>query len=132
MVNLQRFPAREVETPSAQGSHAGTEKIAAIVPCYRVREQILTVLEKIGHEVAAIYVVDDACPESTGEFVEAAVHDPRVKVLYHAKNRGVGGAVLTGYAAALADGATICVKLDGDGQMDPAFLRVLVGPIVPG
>jgi glycosyltransferase involved in cell wall biosynthesis len=44
----------------------------------------------------------------------------------------VGGALVTGYRAALAEGADIVVKVDGDGQMDPAFLPTLVRPIVAG
>ena len=40
-------------------------RIAVVIPCYRVRAHILGVLEGIGAEVAAIYVVDDACPEAS-------------------------------------------------------------------
>jgi len=104
--------------------------IAVVVPCYRVRKQILGVLGAIGSECAAIYVVDDACPEGSGELVEAECNDPRVRVLRNASNQGVGGATLTGYRAALADGADIIVKLDGDGQMDPSWIPRLVRPIL--
>jgi glycosyltransferase involved in cell wall biosynthesis len=45
---------------------------------------------------------------------------------------GVGGAVKTGYHKALEDGADIVVKLDGDGQMDPALISRLVDPILKG
>jgi glycosyltransferase involved in cell wall biosynthesis len=53
-------------------------------------------------------------------------------VLRHERNEGVGGATLTGYRAALADGATVIVRLDGDGQMDPALIPRLVRPILEG
>ena len=79
---------------------------------------------------ATVYVVDDACPENTAAFVEAA--HPGVHVLRHATNRGVGAAMLTGYQAALAHGHTILVKMDGDGQMDPAWLETLLAPIRQG
>lgn len=105
-------------------------KVAAIVPCYKVRNQILNLLSAFGSEVRNIFVVDDCCPEGTGDFVEANCGDPRVVVLRHAKNLGVGGATLTGYRAALSAGADIAVKIDGDGQMDPAFIPVLVAPLV--
>ena len=107
-------------------------RIAAVIPCYSVRQQILDVIEGIGDRAAAIYVVDDGCPEGSGKHVEAHCRDRRVRVIYHAQNRGVGAAVITGYRAALEDGADIIVKLDGDGQMDPADLSRVVAPIVDG
>jgi dolichol-phosphate mannosyltransferase len=107
-------------------------EIAVVVPCYRARAQVLGVLARIGPECRAIYVVDDACPEESGKWVEAQCRDPRVHVLYHPENRGVGGATITGYRAALAAGAEILVKLDADGQMDPALIPTLVAPIRVG
>ncbi|MEE8395437.1 MAG: glycosyltransferase family 2 protein [bacterium] len=106
--------------------------IAVVIPCYKVLAQIDQVLAGIGTQVARIYVVDDACPERTGEHVQQTATDPRVKVLFHEENKGVGGAMVTGYKAALAGGATIVVKLDGDNQMDPAQLDRFVLPIQQG
>ncbi len=106
--------------------------IAVVIPCHRVKKTILGVLKAIGPECAAIFVVDDCCPEGSGDLVEAECHDERVRVLRHETNRGVGGATLTGYRAALAAGAEIIVKLDGDGQMDPALISRLVEPIRRG
>ncbi len=106
--------------------------VAVVVPCHRVRDQILPLLARIGPEVAHIFVVDDACPEGSGAHVLAGCHDPRVVVLVHERNQGVGGAVITGYQRALAVGAKAVVKLDGDGQMDPALIPQLVAPIAQG
>jgi glycosyltransferase involved in cell wall biosynthesis len=106
--------------------------ISVVIPCFRVSKQILAVLAAIPAECDAVYVVDDACPEGSGDTVEAECHDRRVRVLRHEQNQGVGGATLTGYRAALADGATIIVKLDGDGQMDPALIPRLLQPILAG
>jgi glycosyltransferase involved in cell wall biosynthesis len=110
------------------GSHAG--RIAVVIPCYRVREQILSVLQRIGPDVDDVFVVDDACPEGSGAYVLAACADPRVTVLFHEKNQGVGGAVMTGYCYAVESGAQIVVRLDGDGQMDPKLIPYFVAPIV--
>jgi dolichol-phosphate mannosyltransferase len=107
-------------------------KVAVVIPCHRERARILGVLEGIGSEVAAVYVVDDACPERTGDHVEARCGDPRVRVLRHAAQQGVGGATLTGYHQAIADGADVIVKLDGDGQMDAALIPKLVAPVAGG
>src|SRR5262245_37012354 len=107
-------------------------RVAVITPCYRVSEKILDVLHRIGPEVTAVYVVDDACPEGSGQIVRSQVKDSRVHVIRHPVNRGVGAATLTGMTAACADSAEILVKLDGDGQMDPAIIPRLVEPIVQG
>lgn len=107
-------------------------RIAVVIPCYRVRSHILQVLDAIGDECAAIFVVDDGCPEGSGKLVEEGCRDPRVRVIRHDTNRGVGAAVITGYQAAIADGADVIVKVDGDGQMDPADLPKIVAPIVEG
>ncbi len=107
-------------------------RIAVIIPCYRVTAHILSVLAAIGDDVSRIFVVDDCCPEQSGRLVEAQCHDPRVTVIYNAMNLGVGGAVMAGYRAAIAAGCDILVKIDGDGQMDPAILGRIVSPIVSG
>lgn len=107
-------------------------RIAVVVPCYRVGGKVLDVLARIGHECQRIYVVDDACPDGTGDLVARNCTDSRVVVLRNEVNLGVGGATITGYQRALADGADIIVKLDGDGQMDPALIPRLVSPIVRG
>lgn len=108
------------------------KSIAVIVPAYRVRGQILAVLAGIGPEADAIFVVDDGCPDGSGRLVAEQAADPRVKVLYHDANRGVGAAVVTGMQAALEWGAECLVKIDGDGQHDPALLPVLASPVVTG
>lgn len=116
---------------SAPGA-AASPRVAVVVPCYRAGERVMQVLARIGPEVGWIFVVDDACPDHTGEQVEAASMDPRVRVLRHAENQGVGGATLTGYRAALASPADVVVKLDGDGQMDPGLIPQLTSPVLAG
>jgi dolichol-phosphate mannosyltransferase len=107
-------------------------KIAVVIPCYEVKSHIIGVISGIGKEVSGIYVVDDACPESTGKFVAGQIKDKRVKVIFHDENQGVGGAVITGYRAALADGFEVIVKVDGDGQMFGSDIPMLVRPILLG
>ncbi len=106
--------------------------IVVVIPCYRVKDFILTVISGIGPECDRIYVVDDCCPEGTGKHVEAECRDQRVRVLFHEANLGVGGATLSGYRAAISDGAAAVVKLDGDGQMDPRMIPRLLRPILEG
>ncbi|MBH1976904.1 MAG: glycosyltransferase family 2 protein [Comamonadaceae bacterium] len=106
--------------------------IAVVIPCYRVTAHVLQVIAAIGPEVHRIYVIDDACPDGSGNLVESACQDTRVRVLRHAANKGVGGAVITGYRAALDEGMDIIVKIDGDGQMHPRLLPYFVAPIARG
>ncbi len=107
-------------------------QIAVVVPCYKVRNHILDVITSIGSEIACIYVIDDCCPEGSGDFVETNCKDLRVVVIRHVKNQGVGGAVLTGYSAAIDGGADVIVKIDGDGQMDPKLIPDFIDPIIAG
>ncbi|MBN2578380.1 MAG: glycosyltransferase family 2 protein [Pirellulales bacterium] len=106
-------------------------RIAVVIPCYRVADRIEGVLRQIGPEVWRIYCIDDGCPELSGQAAErAAVQDPRIRVLRHPENRGVGAAVVTGYRQALRDRADVIVKIDGDGQMDPRLIPQMVAPIL--
>ncbi|WP_426787282.1 glycosyltransferase [Xanthomonas campestris] len=107
-------------------------RLAVVIPCYRVRTKVLDVLASIPAQVERIYVVDDHCPDASGTWVEEGCADPRVVVCRNPFNLGVGGATITGYRAAVADGMEIIVKMDGDGQMDPDALPELIGPIVRG
>lgn len=77
-------------------------------------------------------MVDDCCPEQSGLFVQSQCNDPRVTLIFHPSNQGVGGAVVTAYRQALIDNMDIVVKIDGDGQMDPALLPLFIEPIVQG
>jgi dolichol-phosphate mannosyltransferase len=117
---------------SLYGSHSRLA-VAVVVPCYRVeRRHIRAVIEGLRRRVDHVYVIDDACPNQTGAFVQKTWNDGFVTVLFHEENQGVGGAVVTGYRRALADGYDIVVKMDGDNQMDPALLPALLQPLLLG
>jgi dolichol-phosphate mannosyltransferase len=108
------------------------KKIAVIIPTFKARNHILGVISEIGQDVARIYVVDDCCPDGSGDFVSENCQDDRVSVIKHSKNQGVGGAVMTGYSAAIEDDMDIMVKIDSDGQMDPALIMNFIDPILNG
>lgn len=108
------------------------KSVAVVIPCYRVRKHILEVIRAIGPEVQTIYVVDDACPQKTGEHVAQECSDSRVRVLTHEINCGVGGATITGYRQAIKDRVDVVVKIDGDGQMNPSHIATLISPIING
>ena len=79
----------------------------------------------------AVWIMDDCSPDRTAELVQTC-NDPRVYLVSHEKNQGVGGAVITGYFKAVELGAKIIVKMDSDDQMDPAYLISLIAPILTG
>jgi len=123
--------SKSLEAPK-NGKEPASHSISAVIPCHRETDHILGVISGIGSEVSRIFVIDDACPDQTGAFVRDNCTDGRVEVIVQSRNTGVGGATVAGYRAALAAGANIIVKLDGDGQMDPALIPKLVEPLVAG
>jgi glycosyltransferase involved in cell wall biosynthesis len=109
-----------------------TTAVAVVIPCFKVARHIESVVADLLGRVKHIYVVDDACPQGSGAIVEKRFGVDGVTVLRHATNGGVGAAMVTGYRAALADGCTIVVKMDGDGQMDVEALPSLLAPLLRG
>lgn len=106
-------------------------RVAVIVPCYREARLIGRMLQRVPPFVDAIYVVDDASPDDTVATVRA-LDLPRVQLLHHPENRGVGAAIATGYRAALEAGDEFLVVMAGDDQMDPRDLPSLLEPLHRG
>ena len=121
-------PASSAERPAS----AQTGFVAVVIPCYRVLDHVTRVISRIGSDVDRIYCVDDGCPDRSGDHIEETCSDARVVVLRNEKNLGVGGAMITGFRRALADGARVVVKVDGDGQMDPTLIPRFLRPILVG
>ena len=107
-------------------------RICVVIPAYRVKSHLLGVVNSIGPEVTNIIVVDDACPEKSGEYLALHSTDPRIEIVFHKVNLGVGGAVKAGYARALELQSNVVVKIDGDGQMDPSKIHEIILPILEG
>ncbi|MBI5952130.1 MAG: glycosyltransferase family 2 protein [Chloroflexi bacterium] len=107
--------------------------IAAVIPAYNVEKDLESVLRGLPPYIKHVIVVDDASPDASGEAAAAAAKtDGRIILVRHAKNQGVGGAMVSGFRKALELGAQVVVKLDGDGQMDPKHIPALVMPLIQG
>ena len=107
--------------------------IATVIPAYQVEKNIESVIHGIPHYIKYIIVVEDASPDSCADLVIAAAKkDRRITLIRHEKNQGVGGATITGFRKAIELGAQIIIKLDGDGQMDPAHIPALITPLIEG
>lgn len=106
-------------------------RVVAIIPAYKVKNQILEVVDKALDYVDQVLVIDDFCPEGSGQIVQKAhVDNGKVRVLFHERNLGVGGAVKSGFRWALDSRFDVIVKIDGDGQMDPSLVPKLIEPIL--
>ena len=81
--------------------------------------------------VDRVFVVDDASSDGTAETARAS-GDPRIEVISHERNQGVGAAIVTGYRRALDDGIDVTCVMAGDNQMDPADLEAIAGPVARG
>ena len=112
--------------------------VVVVVPAWEEAPRIGRVLRTMPPEVDAIIVVDDASTDGTAEVARAdadARGDARVEIVRHARNRGVGAAIVTGYRRAMEQGGSprdAFVVMAGDGQMDPADLPALVAAIARG
>jgi dolichol-phosphate mannosyltransferase len=97
--------------------------ICCVVPAYRARRSICDVVRNALRYADAVIVVDDRCPEGSGEAVSQAFRGhPSVHVIARETNGGVGAATKTGLEKALELGADVIVKIDADGQMDVSYI----------
>jgi dolichol-phosphate mannosyltransferase len=101
--------------------------ICCVISAYKARASVCVVVRKALAFVDIAIVIDDACPEHSGDAVQAEfASDERVIVLRHAENGGVGRATKTGFAKALELEASIVIKIDGDDQMDVSYIPGIV------
>jgi glycosyltransferase involved in cell wall biosynthesis len=105
--------------------------VAVVVPAYDEEKLLPEVLRGMPDFVDRVYVVDDASRDATPEKARKA-SDHRVQLIEHTKNRGVGAAIVTGYAKAVADRMDVTCVMAADNQMPPDDLRAIAQPVVDG
>jgi len=106
-------------------------EIGVVVPAYNEERLIAQTLAGIPSYVDRIIVVDDHSRDATPEIVRRiGVEDERVIYIRHEENRGVGGAISTGYIWCRKNNVDIAVVMAGDNQMDPDDLLHLLDPVV--
>src|ERR671926_559473 len=104
------------------------KSVAVVVPAHDEEGLIGATLQGIPGFVDRIFVVDDASTDATADRARS-VGDPRVEVVVHDRNRGVGAAIVTGYKRALAERMDATAVMAGDNQMDPDELELFATPI---
>jgi glycosyltransferase involved in cell wall biosynthesis len=107
------------------------KRVAVVVPAYDEEGLIGETLTAIPEFVDRIYVVDDHSQDGTAARAQEA-GDPRVEVIVHDRNEGVGAAIVSGYRRALAEGIDVACVMAADGQMDPADLETIAGTVARG
>jgi glycosyltransferase involved in cell wall biosynthesis len=107
------------------------KRVAVVVPAHDEEQLIETTLRGIPAFVDRIYVVDDGSRDATVSRAQS-LHDERVVIVSHERNRGVGAAIVTGYQHAREDGMDVACVMAADNQMDPADLRTLAEPVARG
>ncbi len=109
------------------------KKIAVVIPAYMEELLINETLQSVPDYVDQVYAVDDCSPDKTGFLIDQfALRDSRIIPIHHEKNKGVGGAIVSGYKRSLEDGLDVVAVMAGDNQMDPAFLPELLDPVIEG
>jgi glycosyltransferase involved in cell wall biosynthesis len=105
--------------------------ITVVIPCYNVAKHIKDVICNIPDSISYIIAVND-CSKDDTESILLKLANENKKIIYirHEVNQGVGGAMITGYKRSMELNADITIKMDGDGQMDAAYIPVLVKPLV--
>lgn len=110
--------------------------VSVVIPVYNERKTI----EELPARVQAvkidkeIIVVDDGSTDGTREFLQqlqpcATSGTGKIRVLFHAQNRGKGAALRTGFEH--ARGKIVLVQ-DADLEYDPQDYPVLLQPILSG
>jgi len=107
------------------------KRVAVVVPALEEELLVADTIRGIPAFVDMIVVVDDHSRDATAERARAT-RDPRLEVIEHAENQGVGGAIATGYARCRDLAVDVTCVMAADNQMDPSELASLVGPVARG
>lgn len=109
------------------------KSIGVVIPAYNEEKLISRVLTTMPDFVDRIIVVDDHSRDQTVELVKKVCqNDPRIILICHQKNQGVGGAIITGYQKIINEKIDVAVVVAGDGQMDYRDMPKIIDPVVSG
>lgn len=104
-------------------------RVSVVIPAFNEAGKIAATVASVPDLVDHVVVVDDASSDETSARVGTS---DRIELIRHDMNRGVGGAIATGYRRALEKACDVAVVMAGDGQMDPEDLPTLLAPIANG
>jgi len=107
--------------------------VGVVVPAYNEEDLIGVTLSGIPEYIDHVYVVNDGSLDDTLAVIrDQQGRDPRIVIINHEENKGVGAAIVSGYKRAVEDEVKITVVMGGDNQMDSKYIPDLIDPIVSG
>jgi len=108
-----------------------SKKICVVIPAHNEETQIGRVIETMPDFVDYMVIIDDKSNDRTVEVVQKYQKSfDRLILIQHENNKGVGGAIATGYKYARDNDFDVAVVMAGDGQMDPEDLPAILNPVV--
>ncbi len=109
------------------------KSVSVIIPCFNEENQVASVIETIPAFVDKIVVIDDNSKDKTLEVLKKLqTSNDKIILIENKKNQGVGGSMASGYKWSRDNNIDLAVRMDGDGQMDPAHLPLLLDPVASG
>ena len=106
------------------------KSVSVIIPCFNEENQIASVIKTIPAFVDKIVVIDDNSKDKTLEILKKLqTSNDKIILIESKKNQGVGGSMASGYKWSRDNNIDLAVRMDGDGQMDPAHLPLLLDPV---
>lgn len=113
-----------VKTPADMAN----KKVICIIPAFDEEATIGDVVAGAMRYCRSVLVVDDGSQDETAEVSRQA----GASVIKHLIRLGTGGALSTGFRAALESDSEILLTMDGDGQHDPNEIPMIMEPILKG
>ncbi len=111
-------------------------RLSVVMPVYNEARTLPTVIERVRATrlPLEIVIVDDGSRDGSREYLRElqTSGDERnsdLRIVFHEKNQGKGGAIKTGFLASTGD---VVVIQDADLEYDPADYRPLLQPIIEG
>ncbi|MGB8646782.1 MAG: glycosyltransferase family 2 protein [Anaerolineae bacterium] len=106
------------------------QSLSVVIPAFNEEQNIEAAVERVSDVMKPlgmdyeIIVVNDGSRDRTGEVVKGLIGKvPRLRVVEHFPNRGYGGALKAGFAAASKD---LIAFTPGDNQFDFGEIRLLL------
>ena len=106
--------------------------IIAVMPCYKSSEIAPSIAQDVIKFVDKLICVDDCCPEFTAKKISQLIKSEKIDIIFHDSNKGIGGAMKSGFIYALKFKPKIIIKIDSDGQMNPCLIPKLIDPLLKG